>query len=180
MTCRLRRLATTVTIASSGSPCSRGLEQSTTVREDHSMRRQLLSFLVILCSIVPAFRLASGQQAPAPTSAPVSAVPRTQQDSDAFVDPFDDGDAGRKKFWAERTRGGPIPLNAYERAKRQQWDKLPKTGGTSKTKSALTPSPSSLNGVVWRALGPSSITGGQAGNSFWNGRTNGIAINPFN
>jgi photosystem II stability/assembly factor-like uncharacterized protein len=144
------------------------------------MRRQLLSFLVILCSIVPAFRLASGQQAPAPTSAPVSAVPRTQQDSDAFVDPFDDGDAGRKKFWAERTRGGPIPLNAYERAKRQQWDKLPKTGGTSKTKSALTPSPSSLNGVVWRALGPSSITGGQAGNSFWNGRTNGIAINPFN
>lgn len=88
-----------------------------------------------------------------------------------------DATAGVKKFWAERTRATPVPANAYEKAKRQ-WDKLPKTGGARPGAKAMAmASVSSLTGVVWRPLGPSPI---QAGNSFWNGRANSIAINPYN
>lgn len=87
-----------------------------------------------------------------------------------------DATAGVKKFWSERTRATPVPGNAYEKAKRQ-WDKLPKTGRAIRGKAMPTGSVSSLTGVVWRAIGPSPI---QAGNSFWNGRANSIAINPNN
>jgi len=114
---------------------------------------------------MPAFRLAAGQQSSSTNSAEEKA------------EPWDDGDAGIKKFWADRMRNGPVPRNAYEKAKKQQWDKLPKASGAMRGKAAPGSASSSLNGVVWRALGPSPI---QAGNSFWNGRVNGIAINPYN
>ena len=48
-----------------------------------------------------------------------------------------------------------------------------KTGGPPIAKPAV----SSINGVVWKPLGPSGIT---AGSSIWNGRVDAIAISPTN
>ncbi|HTS36097.1 MAG TPA: choice-of-anchor D domain-containing protein [Candidatus Solibacter sp.] len=138
------------------------------------MYRKNLLFLALLGLTLPALRLAVGQQNSTSNS---STTTRSESSDDeaAGVKVWDDVRLGIKHFWADRTRGGPIPPNVYDKAKRQQWDKLPKSGGGAHGK-ALTPG-SSLNGVVWRALGPNPI---QAGNSFWNGRTNGIALNPYN
>jgi hypothetical protein len=89
--------------------------------------------------------------------------------------PGDDPYAGFRHFWAKRTHGNhPIPPGAYAKAK-QQWDKLPKAKASRPGKAAGLVS--SINGVVWRPIGPVPVT---SGNSLWNGRVNSIAINPNN
>jgi photosystem II stability/assembly factor-like uncharacterized protein len=122
------------------------------------------ALITFLTNSIPASGQNAGQGQSSP---PISAAATRNRPRDTT--------AGVKKFWAERTRATPVPANAYEKAKRQ-WDKLPKTGGARPGAKAMAPV-SSLAGVVWRPLGPSPI---QAGNSFWNGRANSIAINPYN
>jgi len=141
-------------------------------------RKQL--FPAVLLTLVALLVTVSGAQQTPPNGQPTATPSRSTavgQESAAGEKPWDDVTLGVKKFWADRTRSGPVPANAYEKAKKLQWDKLPKVGGAMKGKAGPMASPSSLTGVVWRALGPSPI---QAGNSFWNGRVNGIAVNPFN
>jgi Abnormal spindle-like microcephaly-assoc'd, ASPM-SPD-2-Hydin len=142
----------------------------------------------LLCALLAAMSLpaagqATGQGNPpaakkqTPASIASTEIHRVESDEEgAGVKPWDDVTLGVKKFWDDRTRNGPVPRNAYQKAKKQQWDRLPKTGGMVRGR-ALPGAASSLNGVVWRALGPSPI---QAGSSFWNGRVNGIAISPYN
>jgi Abnormal spindle-like microcephaly-assoc'd, ASPM-SPD-2-Hydin len=85
--------------------------------------------------------------------------------------------------------GKAIPLDIYERAL-EQWRKIPRAihgSGSSKKKpsspsgktlsSSVASAVTSLNGVVWKPIGPSPI---QEGTSFANGRVSSIAINPNN
>jgi len=139
--------------------------------------RQPYLFVFSLCALLAAMSLLSAGQQSSPQSSSAATRNHPSESEESAGKPWDDVTLGVKKFWEDRTRNGPVPPNAYEKAKKQQWEKLPKTGGALRGKAALTPSASSLNGVVWRAIGPSPI---QAGNSFWNGRVNGIAINPYN
>jgi hypothetical protein len=137
-----------------------------TVREDQMMRRHS-SFLVTLVSftlLVPTLALAQARS---------GSRPATNNAGGEGDDPY----AGMRHFWAKRTHGNrPIPPGAYEKAKRQ-WENLPKATGIRPGKANASGLISSLNGVVWRPIGPSPIT---AGNSLWNGRINSIAINPNN
>jgi hypothetical protein len=101
--------------------------------------------------------LSVGQQAPAPTSPPATRnQPSESEDEIAGEKPWDDVEAGTKKFWDDRTRRGPVPANAYMKAK-QQREKVRKSGGAVGGKVV-----SSLNGVVWRPLGPGAESGGRA------------------
>ena len=107
--------------------------------------KQLLSLLIALTVIVPAYHSSAGQQTP-PKGSPAATPSRSaavEQDGAAGEKPWDDVTLGVKKFWADRTRSGPVPPNAYEKAKKLQWDKLPKASGAMKGKAGPMASPSS-------------------------------------
>ena len=81
-----------------------------------------------------------------------------------------------KIFYGARAsiNGRPVPGNIYDRAM-EQWRKIP---SVSAERAPSIPSPqTSLNGVVWKPIGPSPIN---EGSSQANGRVSSIAINPNN
>jgi Abnormal spindle-like microcephaly-assoc'd, ASPM-SPD-2-Hydin len=136
------------------------------------LRRRALVFAIVLVAVPAVWLTISFSQDSGTVSAPTNA-------------PYD-ATIGAQQMTTERTFGGvPIPPDAYQNGMKQ-WSAiapaviLPKIIASKNKKGGppiAKPAVSSINGVVWKPLGPSGIT---AGSSIWNGRVDAIAISPTN
>ncbi len=89
--------------------------------------------------------------------------------------PFD----ATREFLAPRLSGEAVTLDSYRNGMWQA-QKLSSSAVLDSQTAALVGPPAStpsLNGVVWKSIGPSPF---KAGSSYYNGRVNSIAIHPYN